>query len=120
MFADPATTDNGWQDEIQAINPPAGTASIWHERTDDWSHNWPIDEQSATGQSGWKDGSYQVTGYPYNLWMKRDADTPYYKWFTVGLQPASQLPAAPPRTPWGWCPGCYAARGFPPDRMARG
>lgn len=100
MFENPATTNPAdWQDELQFINP-VGTAYVWHERTDAWSHFWPMDEKTARGSSGWKDFSYQSNGYPYNLWMKRDSDDPYYKYFTVAfsLRPSSPLP--PPGPPW--------------------
>ncbi|MBK6763916.1 MAG: hypothetical protein IPG68_11910 [Micrococcales bacterium] len=100
MFENPAIRNPAeWQDELQFINP-IGTAYVWHERTDAWSHFWPMDEKVARGSSGWKDFSYQSNGYPYNLWMKRDNDDPYYKYFTVAfsLRPSSPLP--PPGPPW--------------------
>jgi len=101
MFNDPARTDQAWQDELQIVNPPAETPFVWHERTDAWSHKWPVDEKSARGQTGWKDYSYQSNGYPYNLFMKRDEDTPYYKWFTLAYSLRSSTPLSPPGLPWG-------------------
>ncbi len=102
MFEDPATLPSAtWQDELQFINPTTGTAYVWHENTDPWSHHWPIDEKAARGSSGWKDYSYQSNGYPYNLWLKRDVDTPYYKWFTVAFSLRSKSPLPPPGDPWG-------------------
>ena len=100
MFEDPAETDPAvWQDELQFINP-VGTPYVWHERADAWSHFWALDEKAARGSSGWKDFSYQSNGYPYNLWMKRDQDDPYYKYFTVAFSLRSSSPLPPPGPPW--------------------
>ena len=100
MFENPKTRNPAdWQDELQFINP-VGTPYVWHERADAWSHFWALDEKSARGSSGWKDTSYQSNGYPYNLWMKRDADDPYYKYFTAALSLRSSSPLPPPGPPW--------------------
>jgi hypothetical protein len=100
MFENPKTRNPAdWQDELQFINP-VGTPYVWHERTDAWSHFWALDEKAARGSSGWKDFSYQSNGYPYNLWMKRDQDDPYYKYFTVAFSLRSSSPLPPPGPPW--------------------
>ncbi len=103
MFEDPAYTSQNWQDELRFVNPLIDAPYIWHVRSD--VNAWSLSELSARGSSGWKDQSYQVNGYPYNLWMQRNGDDPYYKYFDVAfsLRPASPLdkPGPPPDWPKG-------------------
>ncbi len=100
MFEDPATTNTRWQDELRVANQVVFEPYVWHERADE--KLWGLAEKTARGSSGWRDNSYQVNGYPYNLWMTRNADDPYYIYIDVAfsLRPSTPLPTPGSPPPW--------------------